>query len=364
LTQETAIELSICIPTLNRGRFIGETLESIVSQATDEVEIVVVDGGSTDNTSEVVAGFKQKFPSIRYFREEPERNAKGTAASCAGFDRDCNRAVELARGKYCWLFTDDDLLKPGAVKAVLGAGRSQYGVIIVNAEVRSEEFAELLEPQRLHLTSNRVYTSAESERFFKDVGGYVSFVGAVVIERDLWLARDKEPYFGTGLIHIGVLFQKPFKEPALVLAEALISIRYGNALYARSSRYFQIQMFLWPKLVWSFKDFSEAAKSEVCRREPWRRFRALLFYRAIGAFSVAEYRTWLRDNLGSGRERIAARVAASFPGRVANLVAFVYYHLSGRLPGQFLLDLVKSPHYFARPFTATKIGNASPSNVA
>ncbi len=38
--------LTICIPTLNRGSFIGATLESIVSQATDEVEILVMDGGS------------------------------------------------------------------------------------------------------------------------------------------------------------------------------------------------------------------------------------------------------------------------------------------------------------------------------
>lgn len=39
--------LSICIPTYNFGEFIGETLDSIVCQATDETEIVIVDGAST-----------------------------------------------------------------------------------------------------------------------------------------------------------------------------------------------------------------------------------------------------------------------------------------------------------------------------
>ncbi len=46
--------LSICIATYNRAEYIGETLESIIPQVTDEVEIVIVDGASTDNTSSVV----------------------------------------------------------------------------------------------------------------------------------------------------------------------------------------------------------------------------------------------------------------------------------------------------------------------
>jgi len=46
--------LSICIPTYNFGRFIGETLDSILPQATEDVEVTVVDGASTDNTADIV----------------------------------------------------------------------------------------------------------------------------------------------------------------------------------------------------------------------------------------------------------------------------------------------------------------------
>ena len=42
MIKNSKIKLSFCIPTLNRGHLIGETLESIVCQATDEVEIVIV----------------------------------------------------------------------------------------------------------------------------------------------------------------------------------------------------------------------------------------------------------------------------------------------------------------------------------
>src|SRR5580658_6364649 len=81
-----AMRLSICIPTYNFGAFIGETLESIAAQLQDGVEVVVLDGGSTDETAEVVGAFAQRHPQIRYHRQ-PERG---------GIDRDMARTVALA----------------------------------------------------------------------------------------------------------------------------------------------------------------------------------------------------------------------------------------------------------------------------
>ncbi len=67
---DNKIKLSICIPTHNRARFIKETLENVISQADDAVEIVIVDGASTDNTEEVARFFQQKFENIIYYRGE------------------------------------------------------------------------------------------------------------------------------------------------------------------------------------------------------------------------------------------------------------------------------------------------------
>src|SRR5579864_1907452 len=152
------IQLSICIPTLNRGSFIGATLESIGSQITDEVEIVIVDGGSTDSTIDVVASFQKRIPSLRYIR--PTKMSSGdnaVAPSGAGFDRDCRLAVEQAKGRYCWLFTDDDLFKSGAIARVLAATRHGYDLIVVNAEVRSADLSQILEPSRIRLADDRIY---------------------------------------------------------------------------------------------------------------------------------------------------------------------------------------------------------------
>lgn len=297
--KEGAIRLSICIPTINRGACIGATLKSIVSQAGDGVEIVVVDGGSTDNTAEIVAQFQCRFPSLRYFRKDAAGAGPAPAPSAGGFDRDCNRAVELATGQYCWLFTDDDILKPGAIERVLAALGKGYELIVVNAEVRCTQLSQTLEKSRLRLAGDRTYTPDQWQTLFADTAEYLSFVGGVVIQRQLWIGRQREPYFGTGFIHFGVIFQRPLGGEALAIAEPLIAIRYGDALYMRTSRYFEIWMFDWPALIWSLPSLPKAVKLQLCPEEPWRKCKTLLLLRARGAFSMVEYNRWLKERLAS-----------------------------------------------------------------
>lgn len=55
-------KLSICIATYNRGKFIGETLDSILVQMEPGVELLVVDGASPDNTPEVMAQYLSLHP--------------------------------------------------------------------------------------------------------------------------------------------------------------------------------------------------------------------------------------------------------------------------------------------------------------
>ena len=86
-----SIKLSLCIPTYNRAAFLSEALDSVIQQATDEVEIVISDNASNDGTAEMVTEYQGKFPRITYYRQ-PEN---------LGFDRNMLRAVDLARGEYC-----------------------------------------------------------------------------------------------------------------------------------------------------------------------------------------------------------------------------------------------------------------------
>lgn len=311
-------KLSICIPTLNRGSYIGETLESIVSQWEDGVEVVIVDGGSSDNTEQVVATYQDRFPSFRYFKKDSSEKKP----SNEGFDRDCNNAVELADGKYCWLMTDDDLLKPGAIKKVLSELEKDYALVVANAEVKNSDFTELLVHRRLALLEDRVFIPNQWDEFVSTVGSHLTFVGAVIIKRELWLSRNREKYFGSGFVHVGVVFDEPIKGEILVTSNPLVSIRFGNAQW--SSRAFQIWMINWPSLIWSFPSISDLAKSAICRREPWRNLTTLLFNRALGMYSLREYELYIDERLHSNMTKLVSRLTAILPRALLYVPVWIY----------------------------------------
>ncbi|MBU0784427.1 MAG: glycosyltransferase family 2 protein [Gammaproteobacteria bacterium] len=322
-------KLSICIATFKRGRFIGETLESILAQLQPGVEIVVVDGASPDDTPEVMARYAEAHPGIRYFRE----------AQNSGVDADFDKAVSYAKGEYCWLMTDDDLLRPGAVAAVLSALEGHDDLIIVNSEVLNVDLSELFEKQRLIFDQDKVYRAEDREAFFIETAAYLSFIGCVVIKRAFWMTRERATYYGSLFIHVGVIFQNPPLSNVRVIAEPLITIRYGNAMW--TSRSFEIWMFKWPGLIWSFPDFSEKAKRVVCRREPWRSAKALFHNRALGAYSLTEYRKFWRGDIGK-LEKLIALTVSIFPASLANLVMITYFTLTPKPTGMAVHDLLFS----------------------
>src|SRR5262249_22965846 len=69
-------EFTVVMPTYNRGDLIAETLDSVLAQTLKPREIIVVDGGSTDNTQDVLARYAGKIVSRRIAERavQPKRN--------------------------------------------------------------------------------------------------------------------------------------------------------------------------------------------------------------------------------------------------------------------------------------------------
>ena len=103
--------LSICIPTFNRSPYLCKTLDAIVSepsfQETDEIEIVVSDNASTDDTPSLMSRFCSAYPGkIQYLRlTEP-------------IDSHFNfqNALDHGRGEYLKLLNDTVMFRPGMLK--------------------------------------------------------------------------------------------------------------------------------------------------------------------------------------------------------------------------------------------------------
>jgi glycosyltransferase involved in cell wall biosynthesis len=89
--------LSVIVPTYNGGDFLGAALESVVAQRDDDIEVILVDDGSTDDTLAIAESFRTRLP-LRIIAHEDHRNW----VACT------NDGMSLAAGEYVgWLHQDD-----------------------------------------------------------------------------------------------------------------------------------------------------------------------------------------------------------------------------------------------------------------
>ena len=104
--------VSVCVPTCNRPRLLGELLASVFAQEFRPIELLMSDDSADDATANLIAGLVRPTGlEIGYWRNDP---ALGQAASV-------NRLFDRAAGSHVLLIHDDDLLLPGCIAALARA---------------------------------------------------------------------------------------------------------------------------------------------------------------------------------------------------------------------------------------------------
>jgi hypothetical protein len=199
---------------------------------------------------------------------------------------------------------------------VLAEAKIGYSLIVVNAQAWNKDFSKMISNRLLNIDSNEIYSELKLEQLFQRVISYMSFIGCVVINRELWLQREKNRYFGTEFIHVGVVFQAPLPAPALVIAEPLIIIRYGNAQWV--SRYFEIWLYKWPNLLNSFANISEQVRQKFQITKPWPKFKYVIISRAKGSFASKGSPLWWK---------MVSLVIAIIPCSFVNIVILSYFKM-------------------------------------
>ena len=122
--------LTIAVPAYNRVTLLRRCLESVLVQATDDVEVVVSDDSTSDAPGELAQGLLRTSPvRSAYVRNIP---SKGMAANW-------NACVQLATGRYVLLLHDDDFLYPGAISLLRNeCGRWDWHVGLFGVQVVDE----------------------------------------------------------------------------------------------------------------------------------------------------------------------------------------------------------------------------------
>lgn len=95
-------KVSIIIPAFNASKYIKHTLDSCLDQTYDNIEIIVVDDGSTDDTKNIVKSYSDN--RIKYFYKE-----NGGSATARNF------GLNNSRGKYIIFLDSDDLILPNRI---------------------------------------------------------------------------------------------------------------------------------------------------------------------------------------------------------------------------------------------------------
>lgn len=110
--------VSVIIPTFNRAGLIEKCVDSILSQTYKDIEVIIVDDGSTDNTREVVE--RMKDPRIYYYYQDN----KGACAAR-------NHGIEVSQGEYIAFQDSDDEWSPNKIERQMDALLGNNGIDIV-----------------------------------------------------------------------------------------------------------------------------------------------------------------------------------------------------------------------------------------
>lgn len=102
--------VSVIIPAFNAAKTIAETVQSALNQTRRDIEIIVIDDGSTDTTADIVAGIAADATNLHLRRVEN-----------AGQSKARNLALSLARGKYVAPLDSDDLWHPSYLEKMVEA---------------------------------------------------------------------------------------------------------------------------------------------------------------------------------------------------------------------------------------------------
>lgn len=96
-------KVSVIVPVYNSEQELRDCLDSLVEQTEKDIEIIVIDDASTDNSPEIEAEYQKKYPNVKVYRNERNLGQSETR----------NRGIVLAEGDYIAFLDSDDYVNPG-----------------------------------------------------------------------------------------------------------------------------------------------------------------------------------------------------------------------------------------------------------
>ncbi|AFL89555.1 glycosyl transferase [Terriglobus roseus DSM 18391] len=194
--------LTLAVPTYNRARFLDEFLQELLPQLAelsasgraDEIELVVSDNASTDDTPQVLEAAVAASPVPIRVTRQPEN---------IGSDRNFIWCFEHARGKYFWLFGDDDILRKGSLTVILDSLKAaEYDLVFLAPATFYSDWRKEWAPDPFGRGAQEIHSARHIARLI-NVG--ITFITGYISNRDRLLtmgAESPKAFEGTNLTQL------------------------------------------------------------------------------------------------------------------------------------------------------------------
>lgn len=123
--EKNQIKVSVIIPFYNDEKYLEESIKSIVNQTLEDIELILIDDGSLDNSTKIAKRYEKKYSNVIYIRQYNQ--GQGIAR---------NKGIEIAKGKYIYFLDSDDYLDKNALELCYKlATRNKADVITFNSRM-------------------------------------------------------------------------------------------------------------------------------------------------------------------------------------------------------------------------------------
>ena len=141
--------ISIATPCWNSERTIERTIKSVLAQTFTDYEYIIVDGGSTDATLDIIKKYEPFFEGRMKWKSEPDK----------GLYDAFNKGVERSSGLYCWNVNSDDYIEPNALQEIYsfvkGKKWCKYPIVAGRMNVIDEKRGTVISTSQLSHESIR-----------------------------------------------------------------------------------------------------------------------------------------------------------------------------------------------------------------
>ena len=305
--------LTIAIPSHNKSYLLKEALCSIINEKEFGIEfdIIISDNSINDDIKKL---YESDFnvPNISLF------NSKDFDS----LDANVNRSVELSTGEYVWIFGDDDLLIPGVIRNILNFLKlKEPNLLILNSQSFRDE--NIIEYSRLPSTIKDIYLENHNDEFLTDLGGYLTFVGAILVKRKLWMDNYDKSKIGSFFAHIDCLASLKNNRVVYYSSTPALKMRLGSQTWLDKS--FQIWYLLYPSIIWGLENYSNFAKKQVISRNPLNSIKSMVAARAYGRINYQIYKKYLfLSEKVSLLNKILLFFVVMIPVKVFKLIYIIY----------------------------------------